>query len=270
MSAKVSFETTQAGEQICPACGGQGLQTFYTLRATPVHSCLLMKTREEALAYPRRDLCLGFCASCGFVTNVLFDPKVHEYSEEYEETQGYSPTFSRFAAELAEQLVERFDLRNRSLLEIGCGKGEFLLQLCRAAGAEGLGVDPSYMPGRLPLEAGDRVRYLQEFFKPHHAAGRDFVYCRHTLEHIHPVQSFLNQVGQGMSETPHGQIWFDLPDARRVWREGAFWDVYYEHVSYFDAGSLTRLFHASGFVVDEVEREFGDQWLSLTLSLIHI
>jgi hypothetical protein len=263
MNAKVDFTAADAPDLDCLACGNQGLRTFYTLRGTPVHSCLLMPTREAALAYPRRDLRLGFCTNCGFVSNTLFDSQVHEYSEDYEETQGYSPTFSRFAAELAEQLVERFELRGRSLIEIGCGKGEFLLQLCRAADATGLGVDPAYVPGRLPLEASDQVEYRQEFFRPEHAAARDFVFCRHTLEHIHEVRAFLEQVRAGIGERADVRVWFDLPDARRVWREGAFWDVYYEHVSYFDAGSLARLFRASGFAVDAVEREYGEQWLSL-------
>jgi SAM-dependent methyltransferase len=263
MSAKVDFAEAEAPDRVCLACGGRGLRTFYTLRGTPVHSCLLMPTREAALAYPRRDLSLGYCVACGFVTNTLFDSSVHEYSEDYEETQGYSPTFSRFAAELAEQLIARFELRGRSLLEIGCGKGEFLLQLCRAAGTSGLGVDPAYVPGRLPLETDDRLDYRQEFFRPEHAAGRDFVFCRHTLEHIHSVRAFLDQVRVGIGARPEVRVWFDLPDARRVWREGAFWDVYYEHVSYFDAGSLARLFRASGFAVEEIEREYGEQWLSL-------
>jgi hypothetical protein len=48
-----------------------------------------------------------------------------------------------------------------------------------------------------------------------------------------------------------------------VLEEGAFWDVYYEHCSYFAAGSLARLFRATGFAVEGLERAYGGQYLLL-------
>jgi hypothetical protein len=54
-----------------------------------------------------------------------------------------------------------------------------------------------------------------------------------------------------------------VPDTLRVLREGAFWDLYYEHCSYFTPGSLARLFRASRFDVIELRREYDDQYLIL-------
>jgi hypothetical protein len=48
-----------------------------------------------------------------------------------------------------------------------------------------------------------------------------------------------------------------------VLAEVAFWDVYYEHCSYFTAGSLARLFAANGFEVDDVRYAYDDQYLVL-------
>jgi hypothetical protein len=45
--------------------------------------------------------------------------------------------------------------------------------------------------------------------------------------------------------------------------EEAFWDVYYEHCSYFSAGSLTRLFRKAAFDVLQVGREYGDQYVTI-------
>ncbi len=52
------------------------------------------------------------------------------YSTKCEETQGFSPMFQSFHSKLAKDLIERYDLRNKSVLEIGCGKGEFISMLC--------------------------------------------------------------------------------------------------------------------------------------------
>jgi hypothetical protein len=62
-------------------------------------------------------------------------------------------------------------------------------------------------------------------------------------------------------------VFFEVPDLRRVLREGAFWDVYYEHCSYFGAGSLGRLFRAAGFEILDLWRDFGDQYLCLEARL---
>jgi hypothetical protein len=58
-------------------------------------------------------------------------------------------------------------------------------------------------------------------------------------------------------------ILFELPDVTRVLKESAFWDVYYEHCSYFSPGSLARLFRGAGFELLELGRDYGDQYLLL-------
>jgi hypothetical protein len=56
-------------------------------------------------------------------------------------------------------------------------------------------------------------------------------------------------------------VFFEVPDVTRVLREVAFWDVYYEHCSYFSLGSLARLFRLCRFEVVDLSRGFDDQYL---------
>ena len=58
-------------------------------------------------------------------------------------------------------------------------------------------------------------------------------------------------------------VFFELPDMTRVLEELAFWDIYYEHCSYFTAGSLARLFRATRFEVAHLYRAYDDQYLML-------
>src|SRR5579862_466257 len=110
----------------CPNCFKGGVKLFYSVDNIPVHSTLQMATPEAAVNYPRGQLRLGFCPSCGFVHNTVFDTGVHEYSSNCEESQGFSPTFNAFAKKLAQRWIDRYNLREKEILEIGCGKGEFL------------------------------------------------------------------------------------------------------------------------------------------------
>jgi hypothetical protein len=56
-------------------------------------------------------------------------------------------------------------------------------------------------------------------------------------------------------------VLFELPDTMRVLRECAFWDIYYEHCSYFTPGSLARCFRSSGFDVLALELDYDGQYI---------
>jgi SAM-dependent methyltransferase len=219
-------------------------------------------TREEAEAFPRGVLRLALCTSCGFITNTAYEPELQSYFESYEETQGFSPRFRQFARELAQRWVDRYDLAGKDVLEIGCGKGEFLLLMCELTGGRGIGIDPAIVFDRVSSPAADRVTFIKDLYDERYAdlAG-DAVVCRHTLEHIHPVADFLRMIRRSLDSRPDTVVLFELPDVLRVLRESAFWDIYYEHCSYFTPGSLARLFRASGFEVLAVELDYDDQYI---------
>jgi len=246
----------------CPACGSRDLSIFYEAENVPVHSVLLMATREQALAYPQGTIRLGFCEACGFITNTAFDPTLHEYSTRYEETQSFSPTFNQFHRSLAERLITKYDLHEKDIIEIGCGKGEFLTLLCELGNNRGIGVDPAYVPERNP--GNDRVRFIQDLYSEKYVHLRgDFIVCKMTLEHIQPVYEFVSMVRRSIGTKTNATIFFQIPNVMYILRDVAFWDVYYEHCSYFSKGSLARLFRRCGFEVHALSTEYNDQYLTI-------
>ena len=254
---------TSIPENTCPACGGANLTPFYEMHGAPVHSVLLMPTREAALTYPKGDIHLAFCEDCGFITNTAFDPSLHEYSERYEETQGFSPTFNKFHRALAQRLIHRYDLHNKDILEIGCGKGEFLTLLCEMGDNRGVGFDPAYIPGRIE-EADDRIVFIRDFYSEKYAHYQaDFVVCKMTLEHIPDVGDFVSMVRRAIGDREDTVVFFQIPEIRRILRDLEFVDIYYEHCSYFSAGSLARLFRRAGFNVLDLWTDYGDQYLMI-------
>lgn len=239
------------------------MQVFFELPAVPVNSCLLVDSRPAALAFKRGDIALAFCDGCGFVSNVAFRRELTEYSGRYEETQGYSATFNRFHRALAHDLVERLDLRNKRVIEIGCGKGEFLSLVCRLGGNTGLGFDPSFDDSRNILDDIDAEVRKELFDESSGRADGDFVCCKMTLEHIPDVARFVGAARRALRPSPDATIFFQVPESLRILRECAFEDVYYEHCSYFTAGSLARLFRRQGFDVRRIEVAYAAQYLTL-------
>ncbi len=249
----------------CPNCSHQSVATFYTVDPVPVHSVMLVSTREKALHFPAGKIALGFCEACGFMANTAFDESKMNYSPECEETQGFSPTFQSFHQRLAEDLIERYALRNKSVLEIGCGKGEFISMLCALGGNRGIGFDPAFVPQRRPEQGGDAVEFIQDFYSEKYAHIKaDFVACKMTLEHIPDTLHFMKVVRRAIGESLDTIVFFQVPDMGRVLKDVAFWDVYHEHCSYFTAGALRNLFVMSGFDVDDVWTDYDNQYLMIT------
>lgn len=245
----------------CPACGSKVTIDFHEQLGVPVNSCLLLDDPGEAAEFPTGDLVLAACEDCGFIFNRAFDPNLSEYSARYEETQGFSPRFQQFMRDLAETWVARHDLRGKHLLEIGCGKGEFLATIVALAGATGTGIDPSWRADRPELEIPRGVEFITDFYGEQysHLTG-DAVICRHTLEHIAEVRSFVDLVRRSIGGGEPANLW-ELPDTERVLRDVAFEDIYYEHCSYFTRGSLARLFRRCGFDPVALSLAYDDQYI---------
>jgi SAM-dependent methyltransferase len=240
------------------------MDTFYEVRNVPVHSVLLLTTKEEALDFPTGDVVLGFCQACGLISNLAFDPGRHDYSTDYESTQACSPTFNEFARRLAHYLIARYDLHDKDIVEIGCGQGEFLKLICEMGGNRGIGFDPAYVAPESGNTASDDVKFVQDFYSDRYTGNHgDLICCRMTLEHIQQTAEFVRTVRRSIGERTDSMVFFQVPDVTRILREGAFWDIYYEHCSYFSAASLARLFRISGFEVMALWTDYGGQYLMI-------
>lgn len=246
----------------CRACQSQATEVFYRVPNIPTNSVILLCNREDAVGFPRGRMELTLCRRCGFVFNASFEPVLAEYSSRYEETQGFSATFRAWHMQLAEKLVARHDLHHKTILEIGCGKGEFLSLLCELGSNRGIGFDPAWIPGRVP--SSPDITFVPDFYTSQSGSfDADFVCCKMTLEHVAHVSDFVRMVAANFSSRPDTVVFFQVPDVDRILAEGAFWDIYYEHCSYFGQDSLRYLFESCGFSVIDIRRDYQDQYLMI-------
>jgi hypothetical protein len=248
----------QATNPICPGCASEASAPFYSVPAVPVHQVQLVRSREGALACARGDLELRFCGGCGFVWNAAFDASLMRYDEDYESSQTVSATFNRFHERLARDLIARFDLHGKAIVEVGCGQGEFITMLAALGGNRGFGFDKvNRGHGGSP-----QVTFVKDFYGPAYAhLEPDFVCCKMTLEHVHDTGAFLASMRQAIGDRPEAVIFFMIPEITRILELRAFWDVYYEHCSYYSPGALARHFRIAGFDPIDVWCDYDDQYV---------
>jgi len=246
----------------CPNCQSIEAENFYTIKNSPVQSVVTIKSFEEAIAIPKKDISLAFCDNCGFIYNSSFDTSLDMYTKGYEGQQGFSQTFVSFITQITERFIDKYDIRNKNIIEIGCGIGDFLQLICKLGNNRGIGIDPAYVPGR--LDENQNLEFIKDFFSEEHAnLPADVIVCRHTMEHIHDNDIFLKTIRKFVEKNKDIIVFIEVPSIVRILKINAFWDIFYEHCSYFSPGSLARLFRKNGFEVLDNYLEYNDQYLFL-------
>ena len=142
-SGKTDSAQGAAGES-CPLCGSADLVSVIDIPDVPIFCNVLWSSAGAARKAPRGRIALSYCPSCTHLHNRSFDPVAVQYAPDYENSLHFSDRFNTFAANLAERLVARYDLRATTIVELGCGQGDFLRMICAAGENRGIGFDPSY------------------------------------------------------------------------------------------------------------------------------
>ena len=230
----------------------------------PVHCNRLWPSREEALSAPRGDMELTFCNDCTHVFNASFDPKLVEYSPGYENSLHFSPRFQEYAQALAGRLVKDYDLFGKKVIEIGCGRGEFLAMLCDLGQNQGVGFDPSASPGPQSDFGYGNVSIVKDYYSERYSdEDPDLVCCRHVLEHVQNPVEFLGSITRTLGQSSEAVLFFEVPNVMFTLKDLGIWDLIYEHCSYFTLQSLQTLFRSVSCEVLRSESTFMDQFLCL-------
>ena len=265
MGLKTDDKTIKA---VCPCCQETFAESVFAISQVPVMVATAFECAEDAQSSPRGDIDLVACNGCGFVFNRAFDQALAVAGARYESSQAASPHFSAFARGLAHDWVARYGLRGKRVVEVGCGEGHFMFELVQAGVGAVVGIDPLGRYSYPPPEGGQSVEIdTAEFSSAHATIVADALVCRHTIEHIADVSGFLQLVAAWASANPGAVVLIEVPAAERIYMEGAFWDVFYEHCSYFTQRTLAGAFCLAGFNVLRTDIVYDAQYLLLEATL---
>jgi Methyltransferase domain len=247
--------------QTCVACGASEMRPLADLGAVPVLSGVTFEDRDEAVASTAAPMDLAFCPACCHAYNTAFDETLLDYTVEYDNTLHHSATFEAYARDLATRLAGDYDLQRRLVVELGCGKGHFLVTLCHVAGCTGVGYDRSYS-GKIHHPG---VTFVREYMSWDDHPEFDFFVSRQVLEHVAKPLDFLTNLRRACGTRPV-RGYLEVPDAIYDF-ERSPWNCHYPHVSYFSATSLARLAIRAGFGLLRLARSFEGQYLALELGV---
>jgi len=246
----------------CPACDAPAAEPFFSVTGLPVHGTAVLADPASARAVSVGDQVLVLCGHCGTVFNRDFAPELLDYSGDHEESQHHSPRFAAYAEQIAADWVARFGLSGAHVVEVGCGSGDFAAELLRAGAGRVTGIDPHFVPERVrPELAGRLTAVLAEFARDQVEPGTAALVCRHTLEHIPALAGFGAELHAGLRRGGGRALLAEVPDLGRILAEGAFWDLQYEHCSYFTPATLRTFLLGAGFADPATRLTYADQYV---------
>lgn len=250
---------------VCPVCRERQGLTLDSRKEVPIAQNLVFLDHRSARQCAVGKLDVLRCRCCGFVWNNAFDPKLMRYDATYDNDQNFSEVFRTHVSTVAEA-IEELAPQNPclSILEIGCGQGDFLSLLRQRFGERvtaATGFDPAFKSRR--GAHADGVEFIADYFGLETASRLamlpDIVVSRHTIEHVPEPMAFLSAIRRSCK--PGTMVFIETPNVEWVLDHGVFFDLYYEHCSLFTPASLRFALEKADFVVDDVRSVFGGQYM---------
>ena len=256
-------DIVRTAERRCDACDRDTLEPFADLGEVPVLCGVHWADRHAAATSPAGRIVLARCPECAYVRNVAFEPELMVYDTSMDTNLHHSQAFQTFSAALAEHLADRYDLAGKRVLDIGCGQGEFLRELCTIGQCTGVGYDAMYV-GVDGLDPSGATFHCGHAPSGASLPDFDLVTSRHWFEHLSDPFEFLRDLRiRADSRTVFGYI--EVPDAGYD-LSTAGWEVIYPHVSYFDGFPLRSIIERAGWRVEDIGTLFSGMFRFIEFS----
>lgn len=247
---------------VCPVCASERVENFLQLSQMPAQDGVVYETRGAALGAPRGAIHLSACRRCRYIGNLAFDPDKVRFVE-YSYAQHHSEQYRQHIDSLVADLVTRYSLRNRTLVDIGCGGGFFLDRLCEAGDNTGVGIDPS-LPDTDEVDH-DRLTLIRDFYSDAYAHHKGaLVSCRHVIDELPAPREFLTSIMAAMAPDAESIVYLEMPDATRTFEKQLIWNVGYAKRSWFTPDSLAAMLRLCGLEVVRTESLFDGEYLGIT------
>jgi len=236
---------------------------LYSLEKAPTFQNKVYESAEAARQAPVGSLNIVWDSTTGCYANADFSEARMQYDTDYDNSVP-SQIFLDYYDSIADHLVEQYRLSDSLILDIGCGKGTFITRMIkRHSSLRAQGIDPSYEGDLSTLEG--KVRFVCEPFSPKLVSSEErpaLVTCRHTLEHVSPVD-FIRGIGNAFRAHDMYDIalFVEVPDLDWILDNNAFWDFCYEHVNYFDRSTLRSCLEKGGCHTQSISEAFSSQYL---------
>jgi len=243
----------------CPTCFYKmALNPLYVRERCPVLNNIVYDFPEQARNCSTGRISLVQCSNCGLVFNNDFDEELVVYDNFYDGSRSHSSSYHNYIDSLS-GLCSSWLNRDTTVLEIGCGKGDFLKKLSDLTGCRAVGYDTSY---DCEESYNSRVLFHKNYFDPKKDDKKyDMLILRHVLEHVAKPFDFLRCFCTHRHLKNNARLLIEVPSFDWIIKKHTFYDITYEHCNYFFLETLSDLMAQMGFTIENAINVFDGQYL---------
>lgn len=205
------------------------------------------------------DLNLFQCSSCGLVQ---LSEKPVSYYKEVIRASSFSDEMKKFRGEQFVSWVDKYNLKGKSILEVGCGRGEYLsiFKQTEVSLAHGIEYSKESVSSCINSELSVTKGFFgdENFVLP--KQKYDGFICLNFMEHWPNPNKVLAHLKKNLSEDAIGII--EVPNFDMILKQGLYSEFISDHLFYFTKDTLTFMLNYNGFEVIECSVIWHDYILS--------
>ncbi len=197
-----------------------------------------------------RDLSIYQCNACGILQHTN---RPVPYYRDVIRASAYSPEMKAFRIKQFRSFLNRFDLKDKKIIEVGCGRGEFVELMMRAGAQNVFGLEHSVSAVRQARKRGLNVFQGYPEGSEYRIKNNPFdaFYTLNFLEHAPYINEFLKNIQINLADDAVGLV--EVPNFDMMVYESMISEFIRDHIFYFTKDSFRHLLECNGFEVLELE-----------------
>jgi len=249
----------------CHICGSSFIKGNRVLLKNMPKAAQFMPDKKSLYKEKGITIELCQCAGCG-VVQLLNKPV--PYYKNVIRSVSVSDEMKKFRIKQFKKFIEKYDLKGKKIIEIGCGNGDYL-EIMKMVGPRVFGIENSKDAVKNCIKKGLNVQkgfVTNEKYKIY-GAPFDGFFIMNFLEHIPQAKKLLLGIANNLSENAIGLI--EVPNFDMIIKQKLYTEIIRDHIFYFTKETLTNLLRISGFTVIECSEIMNDYIISMVVKKIN-
>lgn len=242
----------------CRVCNGSFFKEPLIYQKNMPKSAQMLPKASDLKMDKGIDLKVYQCSGCGLVQ--LNNDPVPYYREVIRAT-GFSKEMINFRMKQFSAFIKKYSLTNKKIIEIGCGKGEYL-SIMKKFNKKSYGIE--YSNSAVKECKGKRLNVAKGFIEKNDIklkdAPFDSFYIMSFLEHHPNPNKTLKGIYNNLSGNAVGIV--EVPNFNMIIKKKLFSEFIPDHLLYFTKETLSSTLNQNGFDIIECKEIWHDYIIS--------
>ena len=196
------------------------------------------------------DLIIYQCSKCGLIQHNL-EPVV--YYKEVIRAVAFSPEMGKFRKKQLKKWISKNNLQKKSIVEVGCGKGEYLKLIQQAGGEQVFGIE--FSENNINIARGLGLNVEKGYFDSNYVNNNNNKFNAFTifsfLEHWPDPNEGLKILHSNLKDDAVGIV--EVPNFELILSKGLYSEFTTDHIFYFDKKTLSFVLEKNGFEIISIK-----------------